>query len=155
MIRDEKRHWYREPYVWLLIAFPLIAVIGGIITMALAIFSNDGLVVDDYYKEGLEINRVLKRDQLASDLGIRPRLQFSPEYERLRLFLSGNPEFTAPDNLLISFMHSTRAGLDQRFSVSRDKNNMYGVELPPMSRGNWYIQIETDEWRLLESITIR
>jgi uncharacterized protein len=155
MMKDEKIPWYREPYVWLLIAFPLSAVIGGIITVALAIVSNDGLVVDDYYKEGLEINRVLKRDRTASNLEIHARLQFSPEHDRLRLYLSGNPEFRAPDKVLIHFLHSTRAGFDHQISATRDNNDMYGAEIPPLTRGNWYIQIETEDWRLLESITIR
>jgi len=154
-MNDEIKPWYREPYVWLLIAFPLTAVIGGIITAALAIVSNDGLVTDDYYKKGLEINRVLKRDEMASELGIKARLQLSPEKDELRLYLSGNRDFRAPDEVLINFLHSTRSGCDHRFSAIKVENDKYAVMLPRLPKGNWYIQIETDEWRLLETISIR
>lgn len=33
--------WYREPYVWLLILIPAAAVLAGLITLALAIASDD------------------------------------------------------------------------------------------------------------------
>ena len=33
--------WYREPYVWLLISIPAAAVLAGLITLALAIASDD------------------------------------------------------------------------------------------------------------------
>ena len=71
MTDNTGRHppWHREPLVWLVIAFPLAAVIGGFATLYLAIRSWDGLVVDDYYKKGLEINKVLARDELAQQSG--------------------------------------------------------------------------------------
>ncbi|HAY26471.1 MAG TPA: hypothetical protein DIT03_10490, partial [Candidatus Accumulibacter sp.] len=62
--------WYREPWPWLLMLGPLVVVIAGLVTAYLAVVSNDGLVVDDYYKEGLGINQRTARDQRAADLGI-------------------------------------------------------------------------------------
>jgi len=35
--------WYREPYVWLLISIPAAAVLAGLITLALAIASEDAV----------------------------------------------------------------------------------------------------------------
>ena len=72
-----KKPWYREPFVWLVILFPASAVIGGMITISLAISSDDGLVVDDYYKRGLEINRTLERDKAAARHGIQATLGFN------------------------------------------------------------------------------
>ena len=43
--------WYRQGWPWFLIALPASAVIGGIITIILAVNSPNALVVDDYYKE--------------------------------------------------------------------------------------------------------
>jgi len=58
--------WYREPIMWLVIAFPLTAVIVGFVSLALAIRSDDGMVEDDYYKQGMTINRMLDRDKAAA-----------------------------------------------------------------------------------------
>ena len=147
--------WYREPYVWLLIAFPSAAVVGGFITLGLAITSDDGLVVDDYYKEGLMINRVLERDQAAADRGLAAKLQLSPDHGRFNLFLTGSGGFTPPDQLRVSFLHSTRAGFDRHVTIPKNAGNMYSAVIPSLIRGHWYIQIETDDWRLLKSMTIR
>jgi hypothetical protein len=38
------RPWYREPMVWLVIGIPLAAVIGGLVTLGLAIQGGDALV---------------------------------------------------------------------------------------------------------------
>jgi len=147
--------WYREPFVWFLIAVPLAAVIGGIITARLAVESDDGLVVDDYYKQGLEINRVIERDEAAAGLEIQANIQFSQEQNTFRLFLSGNEKFTAPENIKVSFLHSTRSGFDEHLSLPRIDKNLYQAQLPSLEKGRWYIQIETDNWRVLKTLFIR
>ncbi len=38
------RPWYREPMVWLVIGIPLAAVIGGLVTLGLAIRGGDTVV---------------------------------------------------------------------------------------------------------------
>jgi len=148
------RKWYREPYVWLLIAFPLTAVIGGSITAILALESDDGLVVDDYYNQGLEINQVLERDQAAVNQGIEAKLQISREQHSIRLFLSGNESFKPPAQLSVSFLHATRSGFDQKILASSKDGNLYQAELPVLVPGRWNVQIETDNWRVLKSLSI-
>jgi len=154
-MNDDKTDWYREPYVWLLIAFPLLAVVGGFITLGLAIASNDGLVVDDYYKEGLMINRVLKRDQAAAALGLEAGIEISPERDRIALSLRGNSYFVAPVVLQVSFLHATRKGFDRHITAQKSGNNVYSAGISPLIKGHWYVQIEADNWRLLNSITIQ
>jgi hypothetical protein len=48
------RPWYREPWVWLLIALPAIAVIGCAITIWLALSRPDHLVVDSQQYQHLD-----------------------------------------------------------------------------------------------------
>ncbi|HKX55461.1 MAG TPA: FixH family protein, partial [Xanthomonadales bacterium] len=48
------RPWYREPWVWLLIALPAIAVIGCAITIWLALSRPDHLVMDQQQYQQLE-----------------------------------------------------------------------------------------------------
>ena len=43
--------WYRNPWVWLIISIPSLTVIGGIITLYLAISRPDYLVDDAALKE--------------------------------------------------------------------------------------------------------
>jgi uncharacterized protein len=62
--------WYREPWPWLLMAGPVAAIVAGIATAWIAIVHQDGLVADDYYKEGLAINRTIARHEAAVRLGV-------------------------------------------------------------------------------------
>lgn len=151
---EKNNSWYREPYVWLLIAFPLLAVVGGIITLGLAIESNDGLVVDDYYREGLMINRVLDRDREAARLQLSAGLKLAPERGSFVLDLHGNGQFTAPDALRVGFLHATRKGYDRHVTVRRGADGSYSSGIQPLIRGHWYVQIETNHWRLLKSVVV-
>jgi hypothetical protein len=67
--------WYRQPLVWLLVLIPSSAVVMGVFLISLAVLSNDGLVVDDYYRHGLEINRQLARDEAAAAYALAATLQ--------------------------------------------------------------------------------
>ena len=46
-MQADSKPWYRQPWVWFLIALPMTAVVGGLVTMYIAATTSDGLVVDD------------------------------------------------------------------------------------------------------------
>ena len=49
---EKHKPWYREPWPWVAIAIPAIAVIMGMTTLYLALTNPDYLVVDeDHYRE--------------------------------------------------------------------------------------------------------
>ena len=149
-----QRKWYREPYVWLLICLPLSAVIGGMITIWYAVESNDGLVVDDYYKRGLQINRVLDRDKAALRHGLKASVQLQPGAPVATIILRGNDRFNYPHSISVNFLYSTRSGHDRSEELRLVAANTYQGRTPPLVRGRWYIQIEAQDWRLLESLTV-
>ena len=62
--------WFRQPWPWLLASGPLAVVLAGGFTMALAFGGADGLVSEDYYKQGLAINRDLAREGAAKALAL-------------------------------------------------------------------------------------
>jgi hypothetical protein len=64
--------WYRQLWPWLLISGPATVLVAGAITMWIAFSTSDGLVADDYYKQGLAINKRLAREDAARARG-RPR----------------------------------------------------------------------------------
>ena len=94
--------WYRHRWPWLLMLGPAVVVVAGIYTTVLAFSSNDGLVSDDYYKEGLAINRTLKRDQQAVALGISANVQFSPSRDAVRVLLAGSGDQPAQLRLVMA-----------------------------------------------------
>lgn len=53
--------WYKQGWPWFLMFFPATAVVAGLITFWIAYSSFDGMVVDDYYKEGRAIDKTMAR----------------------------------------------------------------------------------------------
>jgi hypothetical protein len=154
MAKESPTSWYREPYVWLLIAIPLASVVGSVITGRLALRSDDGVVVDDYYKRGLEINRALERDRKAAELGLHADIQLSPELDSFRIVLHGNDAFSPPDDLIVSFLHATRSGFDKQLAVKQTGDRLYQAPLPDLIKGSWHVQIEAGDWRVLKTLSI-
>ena len=148
------RPWFREPWVWLLIALPASAVLGGIITIWIAVKSDDGLVQDDYYKGGLEINKKLDRDRAAIKYDLVANLKISEGQNRILISLDANDKFVTPGSIKISFLHPTMKGLDQILILRADAKGVYASALPSLIDSHWYLQIEADDWRLLEDVVI-
>ncbi|CAN5219872.1 hypothetical protein BH10PSE18_BH10PSE18_41260 [soil metagenome] len=51
--------WYRYPLVWMVIAGPAAVVVAGFATLWIAIRIPDPVVAEDYYRQGVEINKTL------------------------------------------------------------------------------------------------
>lgn len=139
--------WYRHRWPWLLMLGPAVVVVAGIYTTYLAFSSNDGLVSDDYYKEGLAINRTLKRDQQAVALGISANVQFSPSRDTVRVILAGSG--IQPAQLRLVMAHPTRAGLDRTVLLSRTGSGFYEARID-VARGPYLLQLEEPggPWRV-------
>lgn len=146
---NEARPWYREPLVWLLIAIPASAVVAGFVTLALAIATRDGLVVDDYYWRGKEINRLLARDREASVRGMEAQARFDEERGLLVVRLQAAKAMELPAELRFSLLHATRAGLDRQVVVALAPDGNYYAPLAPVPAGRWHVQLETERWRLI------
>ncbi|MCK5719805.1 MAG: FixH family protein [Thiomargarita sp.] len=141
--------WYQEPFVWLIILFPASAVIGGMFTIFLAIDSNDGLVVDDYYKQGLEINRTLERDKAALEHGLQATLNVKNKF--IQITLNANDNYTLPSEITLQFSYSTRSGFDKQIVLKRINDSTYQSDLPELITGKFFMRLMADDWRLSKS----
>ena len=140
------RRWYREPMVWMVIAIPATAVLVGFLLLGLSIRHYDGLVADDYYKRGKEINRVLARDQLAKRHAIAARLR--AEAGELVLDLSHDGRLAMPPALDLRLLHRTRSGLDRSVLLTAGPDGRYRGRLDGAAAGRWVVQLETPRWRV-------
>lgn len=147
-MNPEKRSWRREPMVWMLIAVPAAAVVMGLITLTLAIRSYDGLVADDYYKRGLEINRSIERDARAVQLGLTADIELLGAAGRLRVALGTPRGFTAPESLRLKFVYAMRGAEDREIALADAGGGHYEAELPPLGPGRWYLELAGTDWRL-------
>jgi len=150
---EKPRPWYRQAWPWFLISLPASAVIGGIITLILAVNSPNALVVDDYYKEGLAINQKKHRLASADTMGMTGLLR--SDGKQLTLNLTSQPAVTE-QALVLNIIHSTRAELDRELTLLRTPDGRYAADLPLLRPGSWYLRLQAGDasWEIRSRITI-
>lgn len=150
---EKFRPWYQQAWPWFLISLPASAVIGGIITLMLAVNSPNALVVDDYYKEGLAINQRKQRLATADTMGMTGLLR--SDGKQLTLSLTSQPAVTE-QALALSIIHSTRAELDRQLILQRLPDGRYAADLPMLPPGNWYLRLQAGDasWQIRARIGI-
>lgn len=141
--------WYREPWPWILMAGPATVVLAGVITTWLAVASFDGLVADDYYKQGLAINQVLARKQRAQALGLAGRLELNRDTGALSVRLDAADAVALPRSLTLKLAHATRPGLDQSLELLRGPA-AYSGRAAALAPGRWHAVVEDHDgqWRI-------
>ncbi|MFC5300508.1 FixH family protein [Azospira restricta] len=149
-LSKDSKPWYREPWPWILMAGPAIVVVAGFVTAWLAVRSNDGLVEDDYYKQGLAVNQRQARDQAAAGRGLAAELIAGSNGLDLRLFLAANDGAALPETLLLKVVHPTRAGADQSVVLKKDAAGFYIGRLTVPLKGRWHVLLEDEgrSWRI-------
>lgn len=135
--------WYRHRWPWLLMAGPALVVVAGVITTVVAFRGADGVVADDYYKRGLEINRTLSREARAEALGIEASVELRAD----RAVVRASAKSPLPDRIQLTLAHPTRAGEDRIVVLARTAAGTWEAPLAPLPRGRWRAILETPEWR--------
>ena len=139
--------WYREPWPWLLMAGPAIVVVAGFITLALAIESSDGLVADDYYKQGKAINMTLHRDARAQELQYRAQVSITQAGTIALNFVAAAPPVP---QLRLTLHHPTRSGFDREIRLGRNTDGSYAGAMPAIDAARWGMTLDDSSrsWRL-------
>lgn len=147
-LRSARQAWYKEPWPWLLMAGPAVVIVAGVVTVWLAVISNDGLVTDDYYKQGLAVNQRLQRDHQASSLGLRADVMRSGL--NIRLLLNADPATKLPNAIVLKLARPTQAGEDQSLQMANEGQGFYSGKLTTNITGRWLVSLEdpAGEWRL-------
>jgi len=145
---EKLQPWYRQFWPWFLMAFPATAVVAGFITLRLAVNSDDGLVEDDYYKQGMAINRTLTRESAAAAAHLAGRLHLANGEASLRLT---GALATWPQQLRLRILHPTRAGMDEVVDLIHQGNGIYAGRCRVPAIGKWDLILEDHQktWRLM------
>ena len=137
----------------LLIAIPFAAVLFGIFMITTTLYYPDDLIIDNYYKDGMAINKFLVQDELAQQMDVKVSLVSQSEnYLELRV---GNVEDSA---ILMNLFHVTSQADDISMILVPEEDYLYSVKSKSLKilgkKGIWYIElIGTDKpWRVKQRI---
>jgi hypothetical protein len=138
--------WYRQFWPWFIFALPASVVVAGITTVFIAAKHADDLVADDYYKNGLAINRVLEKSDRAVALGLSATI--SLHGENVEVLLSGKNNYNL---LLLDFFHPLEADRDFQIELTPRQHAVFAGYLSEPVTPNWHWRIEPasrGDWQL-------
>jgi len=140
--------WYKQGWPWVLIGMPLASMVIGFTLLYFAILDPDGLVVDDYYKQGRAINQDMARQRQAEQMGLLGELNLDTDNGTVSLHL---PEVAAGvTQVKLYLLHPTRAHYDLQGVLYRDLSGaLFGMINQPRN-AHWRVMVEPEDqaWRL-------
>ena len=155
MITDarDRRPWFRHPWPWILMAGPAVVVVAGLTTAWIAATTSDGLVADDYYKQGLAVNQKLARNDAAATMQLEARLRLAAG--RIELRLMSRADAPLPPRVKVTLAHPTRGGEDQKVTLAGEKG-VYTGEMAALGPGRWQVVIEDEAgaWRMAGKVQL-
>ena len=153
--REDTLPWYRQFWPWFLISLPAAAVVGGLVTVQVAVHSDDGLVSDDYYKEGLAIQRDAARAQMARQLGVTADLHYDAAQGAVEVELNQAAVGDLP-TLTLRLFHPTRAHHDQELRLERIAPGRYRSSAAQLAPANWKLSLfpPSESWRINGRLSI-
>ena len=139
--------WYRSFWPWFLFFFPAVAVVACLVTIWLAITTDDGLVSDDYYKEGLAISRELSKNDASKRNNLAALIRLNTSKDRVEVYLEG--EAGQVEQLEMQFIHPTQSGKDIAL-ILEPVDGVFSGKLQALIAANWHVRLETHDkrWRL-------
>ena len=143
---NPENRWYRIPIVWMVIGIPAFSVVFTLSIVWISVQTYDGVVVDDYYRKGLEINRDLERDRYASKAGLQASVLI--ENGQLHVELKSLIDEQWPSSLTLGFFHPTVSNRDITIQLQHQGAGRYNAAMAEPGFGKWNVVTGTDTWRL-------
>ncbi|HET7774074.1 MAG TPA: FixH family protein, partial [Burkholderiaceae bacterium] len=150
----------REPYVWMVVGIPVLAICLGVLMLTLARNGADSLVDDNYYKRGVEINKVTAARQRAAQLRMGLFVTQQPGGVCAHLQGDSVPGAGLPLNLRLA--HVARRELDVVLTFTSDsagrcaggatdrglQSRTYWAQGAVLPRGQWSASLAAQDWQL-------
>ena len=134
--------WYKQGWPWALITIPLLTVIACGVTIYIAFNTDDSLVKDNYYKEGLAINQSIERIELAQNISLIANIEIDKVDKLIYLNLQSTQDM--PTRLEVKFSHPTLERKDQSFELESLSGGDYVAELDSLEDAYWHVSIEDE-----------
>lgn len=135
--------WYRQPWVWFVIALPATSVVASLGLVTISVIHQDDLVRDDWYKAGRAINHDIHADQHARELGLSGELTLDPAALTVAIRVQqATGEQAWPQRLQLNLIHSTLASEDMTVLLTRDAGGNWSGSLPRLPMGKRQLVLE-------------
>jgi hypothetical protein len=150
----QKEIWWKQPWPWIILAMLGSVVVASMVTIFIAVKTQDTLVDSDYTKAGKSINLRLEKDQKAERLGINIRLvaKASPDGYSLitASYKAADSAVGQPKFLRLNLSHPTLANRDVSIALILRETGDYRAQVTDLMSAHWHYSIEDADaqWRV-------
>lgn len=146
-MKSNSTAWYKNGWVWLIIALPALTVVAGIATVVITSLNQPEMVVDDYYKKGKAINQELTLYQAYTDSGIELEVRL----EEQRFELKSSEKLSG---IKVNLVHSTQGKRDLNFIMTPNGVGTYTKSLETALTGKWTVFVEPMDgsWKVQQKL---
>ncbi|MBI3284178.1 MAG: FixH family protein [Burkholderiales bacterium] len=156
-LKLKKDPWYKEPWLLLVAGGPAIVVCASIYTGIVAMRGSDKVVAEDYYKQGLMVNKDIQRDARAKELQLAASVALDLTAGRMKIHLTGTEAL--PDTVQLSLANAVAGASSvneviHRLQMRQVTPGNYEGDLKLLSNlasssvKLFHVKIETSNWRL-------
>jgi len=147
-----QRPWYREFWLWFVLAPPMTSIVIGLSLVGVAVTHGDSPVVDNYAQAGRALHKNDDRERAAVKLGLEGTLMLDRETGHVTVHLRGPAEL--PDSLDLLLSHPTHADRDVKLSMPRDSTGLYRANARRAVDGRRYMRLQSGDgqWLLAKEV---
>jgi hypothetical protein len=134
-------------------------ILACMVTIVIAVQTQDSLVADDYTRHGKGINQRLEKDREAERRGILllPSAQRQSNGAVVFVIQFSAPETSpAPEFLRLHLAHPTIGAQDRSLSMVQTGPGRYQAQTTDLMAGYWHLSAEdpTGQWRVRSRLPI-
>jgi hypothetical protein len=136
--------WYNHFWPWFIVLLMGVSIVGALATVWIAFSNADPVVSENWYAEGVDINRRLERQHRATILGLRASLELANAEGRMVVHLEG-PGTDRLRAVRLHLSHPTVASRDRSLVLERVGPARFEVVMsdgPDALDGRWYAVLE-------------
>ena len=153
----DARRWYREPWPWIVMSGPALAVVFSCYSAYLAVHGADPVVDGDYYQHGLAINQELGRGEHAGAIGLAAGVALDGLRggDAVRVELTANGPVPGDATIRLRLLHPSRQAADRSALLVRSNSAEGAVYVGAWQPAEevtvpvaWRAVLEGREWRI-------
>ncbi len=149
----ENKPWYKHPWLWFVIAIPVVSLILSFTMLSVALTNKDSEVEGDWHKNKKAIQENFNRENYASALSINAVLSMNGNTLLVKISSPYPLDKDAlPKQLNVIFSHPTHQDKDVRLQLTQQANGEYSGTMSQPLTGRYYLDVNTSVWRLKETI---
>jgi hypothetical protein len=146
-------HWYKEPWMLLVMGVPIAAILWGVVIVTLAVNGKDSLVSDSYYKDGMAYTENREFRNKAKRLQLTATVTYNEGEIRSSIagYLDENPSF-----LRLQIIHPTLETEDETVLLQKIADGSYlGLaDKNHLGKRKMWLQSPEQEWMIKDEALI-